>query len=86
MNLNKRKSLAPALLMAVLALSFLLAVFLATPPSQAQKTKDLGPPPPVPRYKPKPTPTPKAPARIVTRVISNPSAATAKKKPTTKMQ
>ena len=41
MNLTKRKSLAPALLMAVLALSFLLAVFLTTPPSQAQKIKEL---------------------------------------------
>ena len=57
MNLIKKKSLAPALSMAVLALSFLLAVFLTTPRSQAQKTKEVGPPPPVPRYKPKPTPT-----------------------------
>lgn len=68
MNLTKRKSVAPALLMAVLALSFLLTVFLATPPGQAQKAKDLGPPPPVPRYKPKPTPTPEY---EVVRITSN---------------
>lgn len=68
MNVTKRKFLAPALLMAVLALSFCLAGFLATPPSQAQKTKELGPPPPVPRYKPKPTPTPEY---EVVRITSN---------------
>src|SRR6185295_12234635 len=71
MNLTRRKSLAPALLMAVLALSFLLAVFLATPPSQAQKTKELGPPPPAPRYKPKPTPTPAPIEYDVVRITSN---------------
>jgi len=68
MNLTNRKSLTPALSIAVLALSFLLAVFLATPSGQAQKTKDLGPPPPVPRYKPKPTPTPEY---EVVRITSN---------------
>jgi len=57
--------------MAVLALSFLLAVFLSTPPSQAQKTKELGPPPPVPRYKPKPTPTPAPIEYDVVRITSN---------------
>lgn len=74
MNLTGRKSLAPALLMAVLALSFLMAVFLTTPLSQAQKTKDLGPPPPVQRYKPKPTPTPAPtppPEYEVLRITSN---------------
>lgn len=67
MNINNRKSLAPALLLAVLALSFLMAVFWA-PVSQAQKTRELGPPPPVPRYKPKPTPTPEY---EVVRITSN---------------
>ena len=74
MNLTNRKSLAPALLTAVLALSFLIAGFLSTPPSQAQKTKELGPPPPVPRYKPKPTPTPAPtpePEYEVVRITSN---------------
>ncbi|HSQ23282.1 MAG TPA: VWA domain-containing protein [Pyrinomonadaceae bacterium] len=74
MKITNRKSLAPALLMAVLALSFLMAGFLATPLSQAQKTKDLGPPPPVPRYKPKPTPTPAPtpePEYEVVRITSN---------------
>jgi len=71
MSLIRRKSLAPALLMAVLALSFLLAVFLTTPPSQAQKTKELGPPPPAPRYKPKPTPTPAPIEYDVVRITSN---------------
>ncbi len=68
MKLTNRKSLAPALFMAVLAFIFMLAGFLATPPSQAQKTKDLGPPPPVPRYKPKPTPPPEY---EVVRITSN---------------
>ena len=71
MSLIKRKSLAPALLMAVLALSFLLTVFFTTPPSQAQKTKELGPPPPAPRYKPKPTPTPAPIEYDVVRITSN---------------
>jgi Ca-activated chloride channel family protein len=71
MNLIKRKSLAPALLMAVLALSFLLAIFLSTPSSQAQNPKELGPPPPVPRYKPKPTPTPAPIEYDVVRITSN---------------
>lgn len=68
MNITNRESLAPALLLAVLALSFLMAVFWATPVSQAQKTRELGPPPPVPRYKPKPTPTPEY---EVVRITSN---------------
>jgi len=74
MKFINRQSFAPALLMAALALSFLIAAFLATPLSQAQKTKELGPPPPVPRYKPKPTPTPTptpAPEYEVVRITSN---------------
>lgn len=68
MRLNNRKSFAPALLMAALALVFSAAAFFTAPLSQAQKTKDLGPPPPVPRYKPKPTPTPEY---EVVRITSN---------------
>ena len=74
MKVTNRQSLAPALLMAALALSFLIAAFLATPPGHAQKTKELGPPPPVPRYKPKPTPTPTPtpePVYEVLRITSN---------------
>lgn len=68
MKLKSRKSFAPALLIAALALIFSAAVFLTAPLSSAQKTKQLGPPPPVPRYKPKPTPTPEY---EVVRITSN---------------
>ena len=74
MKLTNIRFLAPALLMAALALSFLIAGFLAAPSGHAQKTKELGPPPPVPRYKPKPTPTPKPtpePEYEVVRITSN---------------
>jgi Ca-activated chloride channel family protein len=68
MKLNSRKTFAPALLIAALALVFSAAIFLTAPLSQAQKTKQMGPPPPVPRYKPKPTPTPEY---EVVRITSN---------------
>ena len=74
MKKTNRNFFAPALLAAVLALSFLTAGFLASPPSQAQNTKELGPPPPVPRYEPKPTPTPTPtpePEYEVVRITSN---------------
>jgi Ca-activated chloride channel family protein len=74
MKKTNRNFFAPALLTAVLALSFLTAAFFASPLSQAQKTKELGAPPPVPRYKPKPTPTPTPtpePEYEVVRITSN---------------
>ena len=73
MKLTRMKNFAPAPLIAALAFGFLLTILLA-PASDAQKTKELGPPPPVPRYKPKPTPTPAPtpePEYEVVRINSN---------------
>jgi len=53
----EKKLLWPAFLMGVLAL------FLSTPTTQAQSTKDLPPPPPL--WKPKPTPTPKPEPEVI---------------------
>ncbi len=73
MNLDKRKTLTPALAMAALAL-FLFAAFFVAPQTSAQKIKQLPPPPAGPRYKakptPKPTPTPE-PEYEVVRITSN---------------
>src|SRR5207253_1455148 len=52
-----KKYLAPALVLAALAL-FFFALILFITPANAQKIKQLPPPPPAPRFKPKPTPTP----------------------------
>ena len=53
----EKKLLWPAFLMGVLAL------FLSTPTTLAQSTKDLPPPPPL--WKPKPTPTPKPEPEVI---------------------
>jgi VWFA-related protein len=53
----EKKLLWPAFLMGVLAL------FLSTPTTQAQSTKDLPPPPPL--WRPKPTPTPKPEPEVI---------------------
>ncbi len=68
MHLNKQTLLAPALLIAALALFFCATIFFITPLTSAQKLKQLPPPPPPLRYKPKPTPTPEY---EVVRISSN---------------
>src|SRR5262252_6255245 len=73
MKVARKTVFTPALLVAALAFSFFLTALLA-PVSDAQKSKELGPPPPVPRYKPKPTPTPAPtpePEYEVVRITSN---------------
>lgn len=68
MTLVRKNALTPALFFAALALIIFAVSFVVAPHTQAQKTRDLGPPPPVPRYKPKPTPTPEY---EVVRITSN---------------